>query len=131
EEVARDGSLLFSRLHPDDVARVIASTEESARTLSMWHCQFRHFHPQKGEVWIEAYSSPLRDPDGGITWHGIAHDITAAKRAEAELLAARQRAEAADRAKSEFLANMSHEIRTPMSAIVGYADILTTRLEHP
>jgi two-component system, chemotaxis family, CheB/CheR fusion protein len=128
EEAARDASLLFSLIHPEDLEAVRLSSEDSARTMSMWHKRFRHFHPRKGEIWIEAYSSPVQEPDGTITWHGIAHDITDIKRAETELLEARARAEAADRAKSAFLANMSHEIRTPMSAILGYVEILSTRL---
>ncbi len=43
---------------------------------------------------------------------------------EGELVVAKERAEAADRAKDEFLAVMSHEMRTPMQSVLGYGELL-------
>ena len=85
EELAKDGALAFSRIHPDDLAHVLATIEESARNLSVWQCEFRVSIPARGEMWMEGRSVPERETDGGTLWYGFMNDITERKRVEQRL----------------------------------------------
>jgi PAS domain S-box-containing protein len=74
--------------------------------------------------YFERYSQPqvINGVSVGRVWSF--RDITNHKRAETELIAAKERAEESDRLKTAFLHNVSHEIRTPMNAIIGFSTLL-------
>jgi two-component system, cell cycle sensor histidine kinase PleC len=69
-----------------------------------------------------------------FNWHILRYRVRymiRAARAFTDLIATKERAEAADRAKSAFLANVSHELRTPLNAVIGFSEIMHQQVLGP
>jgi two-component system sensor histidine kinase/response regulator len=85
---------VFTRLHPDDLEGVSVDIQESARSLTLFHKEFRVVLPRQGLRWRMCDATPVRTEDGGTLWYGIITDITQRKLEEEKLLLQARRAQA-------------------------------------
>ncbi len=112
--------------HPDDRTTLERHIQRSLSTREIMDDEMEYRVKLKdGSIryFYVRYRVELDETGTSRKCYGFHHDITERRKAEMELLSAKESAEVAARTKSDFLANMSHEIRTPMNAIIGMSHL--------
>ncbi|MDB5251656.1 MAG: hypothetical protein JWP27_825 [Flaviaesturariibacter sp.] len=110
---------------PDAALRFATADQEVIRTLKPVEVE-DIVMTTNGERNMLVTKFPLFDQNNELfAISGVDKDITDMVRNREQLIAAKLRAEQAEKLQEEFLANMSHEIRTPMNGIIGMTNLLT------
>ncbi|MFA6085732.1 PAS domain S-box protein [Mucilaginibacter sp.] len=107
-----------------DVA-IITKTRELSQQMQSFEVDLLIYRKDGQPLWISVINSVIMADNGKVDKYiEVIIDITAKKKAEMELIAAKEEALQLSRAKDMFIGVMSHEIRTPLNAVIGMSHLL-------
>lgn len=114
---------VIQRIHPDDRTRVLRTTRRALSDGKDFEHGYRLLMPDGSLKHVHVRAHAVKDRSGGIDFVGAVSDVTARKRAEAELHEAQMNLAHVTRltALGELAASIAHEVNQPLAAIVTNA----------
>jgi PAS domain S-box-containing protein len=105
---------------------IIEKARELSKAKQSFEVDLLVYRKNGQPLWITVINSVILDEAGKVKKYiEVIIDITAKKKAELELISAKEEALQLNRAKDMFISVMSHEIRTPLNAVIGMAHLLS------
>jgi PAS domain S-box-containing protein len=116
--------LFLQRVHPEDVPLVQRRIDRASRDGQGFEVEFRLLMPDGSVKYVHAVAQAVRDQRGQLEFIGALMDITAAKRAEADLRKAQADLANVSRVTTlgEVAASIAHEVNQPLTAVVSNAE---------
>jgi PAS domain S-box-containing protein len=104
---------------------IIQKSRELSENKQSFEVDLLIYRKDGQPLWISVINSVIIGDDGKVDKYiETIIDITAKKKVEFELVAAKEEALQLSRAKDIFIGVMSHEIRTPLNAVIGMSHLL-------
>ncbi len=126
------GNGWLNGLHPDDREHCAEAYREAFAARAAYRMEFRLADAGGDYRWVLDTGVPrFAEEDRFAGYIGSCIDIDDRKRAEVELKAAKEEADAANVAKDQFMAVLSHELRTPLMPVLTMVQFLEGETEPP
>lgn len=105
---------------------IIEQSREQSKNKQSFEVDLLVYRKNGEQLWITVINSVILDDAGKVKKYiEVIIDITSKKKAERELIIAKEEALQLNKAKDMFISVMSHEIRTPLNAVIGMSHILS------
>jgi PAS domain S-box-containing protein len=116
--------MILARVHPDDLPLVQRQIERAPSEEKGFDFEHRLLMPDGSVKYVHLVVHAIDDPAGQLEFIGTVMDVTAAKRAEADVSNAQADLANVTRATTlgELAASIAHEVNQPLTAVVSNAE---------
>ncbi|MEO0345096.1 MAG: PAS domain-containing protein [Pseudomonadota bacterium] len=126
EELEHDPSKLWNTVHPDDLADMVESVNESADNLTPWVHAWRIVTRSGSEKWLEGSGTPILTEAGDTVWHTMVFDRTERVRAQQALQLQKEMLHQSQKLASlgRIAGGVAHDFNNLLASILGNAELL-------
>ena len=118
-EALQDISIIWDRIHPDDIEELRKSILRSKDDMERWDHSWRIIRGSNDIIWVNGFGQPEKMEDGSILWHSFIQDITLRKEQEEEIKRSRDRI-----LQTQEIANLGYWTYNPKNKSINCSDIV-------